>query len=370
TSPRRRRGRRRARRAGARRAPPRPRARPPGRPRCASRTRSCPRSTAAARGGSAAARPRRRGARRAAGAPAGARSARPARARPSPSRRGTASPRCRSARRCGVTSSRSRAATARAPARASRRHGAVRPGRAATRRRPAGREARAPAGPRTRRARAPARRRRGGRPAPRRARRSRRTRAPARRRRTASWQTPSDPSLRYVVVRVESRSQGVRTRCRPRPERTGLTRAAARVAPSSPTVVLVIELGVDTFGDVTVDADGRPLHQAQVIRDVVEQGVLAEEVGLDFFGVGEHHREDFAVSAPDVVLTAVAARTERIRLGSSVTVLSSDDPVRVFQRFSTLDAISRGRAEVTLGRGSFTESFPLFGYDLADYEVL
>ncbi len=142
------------------------------------------------------------------------------------------------------------------------------------------------------------------------------------------------------------------------------------MAPSSPTVVLVIELGVDTFGDVTVDADGRPLHQAQVIRDVVEQGVLAEEVGLDFFGVGEHHREDFAVSAPDVVLTAVAARTERIRLGSSVTVLSSDDPVRVFQRFSTLDAISRGRAEVTLGRGSFTESFPLFGYDLADYEVL
>ncbi|GAB2598819.1 LLM class flavin-dependent oxidoreductase [Pseudactinotalea suaedae] len=132
----------------------------------------------------------------------------------------------------------------------------------------------------------------------------------------------------------------------------------------------MIELGVDTFGDVTVDQDGRPVPHHQVIRDVVEEGVLAEEVGLDFFGVGEHHRDDFAVSAPDVVLTAVAARTERIRLGSSVTVLSSDDPIRVFQRFSTLDAVSNGRAEVTLGRGSFTESFPLFGLDLADYEVL
>ncbi len=127
---------------------------------------------------------------------------------------------------------------------------------------------------------------------------------------------------------------------------------------------------MDTFGDVTVDADGLLVPHHQVIRDVVAQGVLADEVGLDFFGVGEHHREDFAVSAPDVVLTAVAARTERIRLGSSVTVLSSDDPIRVFQRFATLDAISNGRAEVTLGRGSFTESFPLFGYDLADYEEL
>ncbi len=132
----------------------------------------------------------------------------------------------------------------------------------------------------------------------------------------------------------------------------------------------MIELGVDTFGDVTVDGNGAPVPHPQVVRDVVEQGVLADEVGLDFFGVGEHHREDFAVSAPDVVLTAVAARTERIRLGSSVTVLSSDDPIRVFQRFATLDAISGGRAEVTLGRGSFTESFPLFGYDLSDYERL
>jgi len=131
-----------------------------------------------------------------------------------------------------------------------------------------------------------------------------------------------------------------------------------------------IELGLDTFGDVTVDADGRPVPQPRVLRDVVEEAVLADRLGLDFFGVGEHHREDFAVSAPEVVLAAIAGRTERIRLGSAVTVLSSDDPVRVFQRFATLDAVSGGRAEVILGRGSFTESFPLFGYELSDYEQL
>ena len=131
-----------------------------------------------------------------------------------------------------------------------------------------------------------------------------------------------------------------------------------------------LEFGLDTFGDVTDDADGRPLAVAQVIRNVVEEAVLADEAGVDFFGVGEHHRADFAVSAPDVVLSAIAGRTRRIRLGSAVTVLSSDDPVRVFQRFSTLDAVSGGRAEVILGRGSFTESFPLFGYDLDQYEVL
>ena len=130
------------------------------------------------------------------------------------------------------------------------------------------------------------------------------------------------------------------------------------------------ELGVDTFGDVTLDTAGRPRPHAQVIRDVVEQGVLADEVGLDFIGVGEHHRDDFSVSAPDVVLAAIAGRTSHIRLGSAVTVLSSDDPVRVFQRFSTLDAVSNGRAEVILGRGSFIESFPLFGYALEDYELL
>ena len=131
-----------------------------------------------------------------------------------------------------------------------------------------------------------------------------------------------------------------------------------------------IELGLDTFGDVTVDAEGKLLHQAQVLRNVVEEGVLADQVGLDFIGLGEHHRDDFAISAPEVALAAIAARTSKIRLGSAVTVLSSDEPVRVFQRFSTLDAISSGRAEVILGRGSFTESFPLFGYALNDYEKL
>ncbi len=132
----------------------------------------------------------------------------------------------------------------------------------------------------------------------------------------------------------------------------------------------VVELGLDTFGDVTLADDGTPTPHPQVIRDVVEEGVLADSVGVDFFGIGEHHRPDFAVSAPDVVLTAIAARTERIRLGSAVTVLSSDDPIRVFQRFATLDAVSNGRAEVILGRGSFIESFPLFGYDLGQYEQL
>ncbi|MCU1355983.1 MAG: luciferase [Acidimicrobiales bacterium] len=129
-------------------------------------------------------------------------------------------------------------------------------------------------------------------------------------------------------------------------------------------------LGLDTFGDVTHDADDRPLSHAQTIRDLVEQGVLADQVGVDYFGIGEHHTDDFPLSAADVVLSAIAARTSRIHVGSAVTVLSSDDPVRVFQRFSTLDAISSGRAEVILGRGSSIDSFPLFGYDLADYEEL
>lgn len=128
--------------------------------------------------------------------------------------------------------------------------------------------------------------------------------------------------------------------------------------------------GLGTFGDVTGDGSARDLGMPQTLRDVVAEGVLADEVGVDHFGVGEHHRDDFAVTAPEVVLAAIAARTDRIRLGTAVTVLSSDDPVRVFERFATLDAISSGRAEVTVGRGSFTESFPLFGHDLADYEVL
>ena len=131
-----------------------------------------------------------------------------------------------------------------------------------------------------------------------------------------------------------------------------------------------LELGLDTFGDVTVTADGAAVPQPQVIRNVVEQAVLADQVGVDFFGIGEHHRADFAVTSPDVVLSAIAGRTQNIHLGSAVTVLSSDDPVRVFQRFATLDAVSNGRAEVILGRGSFTESFPLFGYELSDYDKL
>jgi probable LLM family oxidoreductase len=128
--------------------------------------------------------------------------------------------------------------------------------------------------------------------------------------------------------------------------------------------------GLDTFGDVTHDADDRPLSHAQTIRNLVEEGVFAEQVGVDFFGIGEHHTDGWPLSAADVVLSAIAARTSRIHVGSAVTVLSSDDPVRVFQRYSTLNAVSGGRAEIILGRGSSIDSFPLFGYDLADYEEL
>ena len=129
-------------------------------------------------------------------------------------------------------------------------------------------------------------------------------------------------------------------------------------------------LGLDTFGDVTVGPDGARASHARVIRDVVEQAVLADRLGVDAITLGEHHRDDFALSSPEIVLAAIAGRTERILLGTGVTVLSSDDPVRVYERFATLDAVSAGRAEVILGRGSFTESFPLFGYDLADYDEL
>src|ERR1700760_3352064 len=130
------------------------------------------------------------------------------------------------------------------------------------------------------------------------------------------------------------------------------------------------EFGLDTFGDVTRSVDGALLSHAQVIRNVIEEGVLADQLGIDFIGLGEHHRADFAISAPEVVLAAIASRTKNTRLGSAVPGLSSDDPIRVFQRFSTLDAASNGRAEVILGRGSFTESFPLFGFDLRQYEAL
>jgi probable LLM family oxidoreductase len=141
-------------------------------------------------------------------------------------------------------------------------------------------------------------------------------------------------------------------------------------APKAEPAQFPLVLGLDTFGDVTHDENDRPLSHAQTIRNVVKQGVLADQVGADFFGIGEHHTDDFPMPAADVVLAAIAARTTRIRLGSAVTVLSSDDPVRVFQRYSTLNATSGGRAEVILGRGSSIDSFPLFGYDLADYDEL
>jgi probable LLM family oxidoreductase len=130
--------------------------------------------------------------------------------------------------------------------------------------------------------------------------------------------------------------------------------------------------GLDTFGDVPQDdsGSGELVSYAQAIRQVVDEAVLAEQTGVDVLALGEHHRPEFAISSPETVLAGIATRTDRIRLSSGVTVLSSDDPVRVFQRFSTVDALSHGRAEVILGRGSFTESFPLFGYDLSDYDVL
>ena len=132
---------------------------------------------------------------------------------------------------------------------------------------------------------------------------------------------------------------------------------------------MTLQFGLDTFGDVT-EVAGTPVTHAQAIRDTVAEAVLAEAVGVDIFGIGEHHRSDFAISSPEMVLAAIAGQTQRIRLASAVTVLSSDDPVRVFQRFSTLDAVSSGRAEVILGRDSFTESFPLFGLPLDQYERL
>ncbi|MFJ1766790.1 LLM class flavin-dependent oxidoreductase [Amycolatopsis sp. NPDC088138] len=128
--------------------------------------------------------------------------------------------------------------------------------------------------------------------------------------------------------------------------------------------------GLDTFGDVPEDDAGRLLSHGDAIRQVVTEAVRADELGVDVIALGEHHRPEYAISTPETVLAGIATRTERIKLASGVTVLSSDDPVRVFQRFATVDALSRGRAQVILGRGSFTESFPLFGYDLQDYEVL
>ena len=132
-----------------------------------------------------------------------------------------------------------------------------------------------------------------------------------------------------------------------------------------------VQLGIYTFAETTKDPrTGHTVTAAQRLRDLIEEIELADQLGLDVFGVGEHHRPDFAVSAPAVVLGAAAARTKQIRLTSAVTVLSSDDPVRVFQDFATLDLISNGRAEIMAGRGSFIESFPLFGHDLDEYDEL
>jgi probable LLM family oxidoreductase len=131
-----------------------------------------------------------------------------------------------------------------------------------------------------------------------------------------------------------------------------------------------VTFGLDTFGDMSLDDQGKPKSAGQVIRDLVEQAVLADELGIHSINIGEHHRDDFAVSAPDTVLAGIATVTKNIKLGSGVTVLSSEDPVRVYQRFATVDALSNGRAEITAGRGSFTESFPLFGYELSQYHVL
>ncbi len=131
-----------------------------------------------------------------------------------------------------------------------------------------------------------------------------------------------------------------------------------------------LKFGLDTFGDMQHDDAGNLISAGQTIRNVIEQGVLADSLGLSNFNVGEHHRDDFAVSSPDSVLAGLATVTKQIGLGTGVTVLSSDDPIRVYQRFATIDALSNGRAEITAGRGSFIESFPLFGYELSDYGVL
>lgn len=140
---------------------------------------------------------------------------------------------------------------------------------------------------------------------------------------------------------------------------------------SNPTHVKPFELGLYSFAELTPDPlTGEKISPAQRLRDLIESIELADQVGLDVFGLGEHHRPDFVSSAPVVVLAAIAARTKRIRLSTAVTVLSSDDPVRVFQDFATLDLLSNGRAEIMAGRGSFIESYPLFGYDLNDYDAL
>jgi len=132
----------------------------------------------------------------------------------------------------------------------------------------------------------------------------------------------------------------------------------------------MIRFGLDSFGDLPRNDKGKLMTHAEAIRQVIEEAVLADTLGIDVISLGEHHREDFAISSPETVLAGIATVTKNIKLASGVTVLSSDDPVRVFERFATVDALSNGRAQIILGRGSFTESFPLFGYDLQDYEIL
>src|SRR5690606_3366696 len=149
------------------------------------------------------------------------------------------------------------------------------------------------------------------------------------------------------------------------------TASPAFVAPRSGATSGAFELGLTTFVELTPDTTtGKAITPEQRFKDMLEEVELADQVGLDVFAIGEHHRQDYLVSAPAVVLAAAAARTKSIRLSSAVTVLSSDDPVRVMEQFATLDLLSSGRAEIMAGRGSFIESFPLFGYDLQDYDTL
>src|SRR5258706_6861626 len=131
-----------------------------------------------------------------------------------------------------------------------------------------------------------------------------------------------------------------------------------------------MELGVGMFGDLHINKNGEIQPAGQRLQELIEEIKLMDEVGLDFYGIGEHHRPDYAVSVPEIILAAAAAVTKKIRLGSAVTVLSSSDPVRVYQSFAMIDQLSNGRAEITAGRGSFTESFPLYGYDLSYYDEL
>jgi probable LLM family oxidoreductase len=131
-----------------------------------------------------------------------------------------------------------------------------------------------------------------------------------------------------------------------------------------------MELGIGMFGDNHYDASGNPLPAGERLRELIEEIKLMDETGIDFFGIGEHHRPDYAVSVPEVILAAAATVTKRIKLGSAVTVLSSSDPVRIYQSFATIDQLSNGRAELMAGRGSFIESFPLYGFNLNDYDAL